>query len=401
MAVKWIATNFRGVRYYEHNTRKSRNGQPDKYFVIRYKNNGVRKEEGIGWSSEGWNAEKCHLLLSEIKAAIKTGQGAQSLAEKRSEAERERLANLEETRRQEVAQMAFAEFLEQTYLPHIQNTKRTWKSDWQRINHDILPDLGHFPIHKITSDDIQAFLDKLAARGLAPATVRHYFAILRHAFNVAAQVKINDIVIFKGQNPACGVRFPTPHNARERYLQKHEADTLIKAAENLRSPDLRDAIILCLNTGLRYGELVRLRWLDVDFHARFLSVPDEDKRKPGGKIPLNETACNLLRERKKRSKDSPLVFPPYAGGKQRSNLSHLFTRIVRETGLNEGISDPRHKVVFHTLRHTFASWLALAGTDIYRIKALMRHKTLTMTMRYAHLIPDATREAVNRLDDAK
>ena len=61
------------------------------------------------------------------------------------------------------------------------------------------------------------------------------------------------------------------------------------------------------------------------------------------------------------------------------------------------MKDARHKVVFHTLRHTFASWLAMAGTDIYRIKTLMRHKTITMTMRYAHLIPDATRAAVHNL----
>lgn len=58
---------------------------------------------------------------------------------------------------------------------------------------------------------------------------------------------------------------------------------------------------------------------------------------------------------------------------------------------------PKDRVVFHTLRHTFGSWLALAGTDVYRIKTLMRHKTITMTMRYAHLLPDATRDAVNHL----
>jgi len=67
---------------------------------------------------------------------------------------------------------------------------------------------------------------------------------------------------------------------------------------------------------------------------------------------------------------------------------------VDSIGLNDGVDDPRQRVVFHTLRHTFASWLAMSGTDIYTIKELMRHKTLTMTMRYAHLIPDAKRRAV-------
>lgn len=400
MAVKWITSSCPGVRYYEHATRKGRNGLPDRYYAIRYRVGGKRKEEGIGWASEGWNVEKCQALLAEIKASIKVGKGAQSLAERRELAAREREKAEREKKKLAVTEMSIGEFLEKHYLPVIQASKRTWKTDWQRICRDILPTFRNIPIKECSTEMVQSFLNKLAERGLAPATVRHYMAILRHSFNVASQIKIEGVPIFAGQNPAHGIKLAVPHNARERYLQREEADRLIEAAANLRSPDLRDAIILCLNTGLRYGELMRMRWLDVDFPARFLTVPDEDKRKPGGKIPLNDTAIALLLERKELVKKSDLVFPPYAGGQYRTNLSHMFGRLVNELGLNDGITDPRHKVVFHTLRHTFASWLALAGTDIYRIKSLMRHKTLTMTMRYAHLIPDATRDAVNRLDTA-
>lgn len=398
MAVKWITSSCPGIRYYEHATRKGRNGQPDRYYAIRYRIGGQRKEEGIGWASEGWNVEKCQALLAEIKASIKIGKGAQSLAERRELAAKEREKAEKEKKKLAVTEMPLGEFLEQHYFPIIQTSKRTWKTDWQRICRDILPTFRNIPIKDCSTEMVQSFLNKLTERGLAPATVRHYMAILRHSFNIASQIKIEGVPIFAGQNPAHGIKLAVPHNARERYLQREEAERLIEAAANLRSPDLRDAIILCLNTGLRYGELIRMRWLDVDFPARFLTVPDEDKRKPGGKIPLNDTVIALLLERKELVKKSDLVFPPYAGGQYRANLSHMFGRLVNELGLNDGITDPRHKVVFHTLRHTFASWLALAGTDIYRIKSLMRHKTLTMTMRYAHLIPDATRDAVNRLD---
>ncbi|MFV0348195.1 MAG: tyrosine-type recombinase/integrase, partial [Halodesulfovibrio sp.] len=85
------------------------------------------------------------------------------------------------------------------------------------------------------------------------------------------------------------------------------------------------------------------------------------------------------------------------GGKQRENISHLFTQLVDELGLNADVTDKRHKIVFHTLRHTFASWMAIDGVDIYRIKELMRHKTISMTMRYAKLSPDANRSAVEGL----
>ena len=71
--------------------------------------------------------------------------------------------------------------------------------------------------------------------------------------------------------------------------------------------------------------------------------------------------------------------------------------LANQLKLNDGIEDPRQRVVFHTLRHTVASWLALDGTDIYMIMKLMRHKTISMTMRYAHLIPDAKRRAVEDL----
>lgn len=79
------------------------------------------------------------------------------------------------------------------------------------------------------------------------------------------------------------------------------------------------------------------------------------------------------------------------------HVSHNFTALADSLGFNDGVDDRRQKVVFHTLRHTFASWLALDGVDIYRIKELMRHKDLTQTMRYAHLLPSDARAAVERL----
>ena len=71
--------------------------------------------------------------------------------------------------------------------------------------------------------------------------------------------------------------------------------------------------------------------------------------------------------------------------------------ILRDTKLNEGITDPRDKVVFHTLRHTFASWLVQAGVPLYTVQRLMGHKSIVMTQRYAHLAPDQGAEAARLL----
>jgi integrase len=80
--------------------------------------------------------------------------------------------------------------------------------------------------------------------------------------------------------------------------------------------------------------------------------------------------------------------------------SRTFANLIRRTGLNEGVTDRAHRVWFHTFRHTFASWLAQAGVDIYHIQKLMRHASVVMTQRYAHLSPDHQRphlEVVRRI----
>jgi integrase len=71
---------------------------------------------------------------------------------------------------------------------------------------------------------------------------------------------------------------------------------------------------------------------------------------------------------------------------------------VGKLGFNEGITDVRNKVVFHTLRHTFASWLAISGTPIFTIKKSLGHKDIKMTMRYSHLLPSTKRKAVENVE---
>lgn len=401
--MQWFSTQFPGVRYREHATRKQRNGQSDKYYTIRFRVNGARKEERLGWASEGWNAEKAYKVLSEILKGVRTGNGPQSLAEKRDLAAKEKAAKETRERQANAGNMTLADFFQAIYMPRAKREKRSWLTDEQRIAKSIAPALGRYPLRIITRDDIQTYIDQLVDAGMAPATVKQYMGIIRRAYNMARETLIEGIPVFAGVNPATGLRLPAVHNSRERYLTAKEADSLIAAATKLRSPDLHDAIILSLNTGLRLGELMRLRWGDVDRQAGMLTVPDEDKRKPGGKVPINNDALAVLESRRPTlpSEREDRVFPPVAGGTLRNNLSEMFRKIADETGLNKGVSDKRHKIVFHSMRHTFASWLALAGTDIYRIKTLMRHKSISMTMRYAHLIPDATKEAVHNLKPPK
>lgn len=393
-----IQTPYPGVRYREHNSRKTRNGQPDRYFFIRYKKAGKLTEEGLGWASEGWNPEKAHKVLSELKTGARTGEGSQSLSEKRDIARKKREEDEETARIEAYAFMTMEDFFRDYYIPRVKKEKRSWLTDEQRIAKMINPALGNLPLNAVRPADVQAMLDKFGET-MAPATLKQYMGIVRRAFNIATETFVEGKPLYEGRNPAKGLRLPPVLNSRDRFLSVKEADALIKAAKKHRTPDLHDAIVLSLNTGLRLGELQRLHWPDVDLTHGMLTVREEEMRKPGGKVPLNNDAMAIFKKRRAVRGESQLVFPPVYGTGERENMSHAFRKLADEVGINEGIAedDRKRRVVFHTLRHTFASWLALGGTDIYRIKTLMRHKSITMTMRYAHLIPDATREAVHNL----
>ena len=123
MAYKWISTKFPGIRYRVHPTRKYAN-KPDKYFAIRYQAEGKRKEEGLGWSSEKWTAEKAALALAELKKAHTTGEGPTRLTEKR---EIERLRKEKEKQnneRLEKENITFQDYFSETYAPISRGSKK-------------------------------------------------------------------------------------------------------------------------------------------------------------------------------------------------------------------------------------------------------------------------------------
>ena len=313
-------------------------------------------------------------------------------------AKKQREAKEEAKKKEALSAMTVEELFRDYYIPRAKKEKRSWLTDEQRIAKYINPALGSYPFNALQQQDVQDFLDKLAET-CAPATVKQYMGIIRRAYYIAMETMIDGKPLFEGRNPAKGVRILPVLNSRDRFLSTKEADALIEESKKLNSIDLHDAIVLSLNTGLRLGELQRLHWPDVDLTHGMLTVREEEMRKPGGKVPLNTDAKTIFKRRLAERKESQLVLPPAYGSHEREYLSHAFKKVADAMGINEGIAenDRKRRVVFHTLRHTFASWLALGGTDIYRIKTLMRHKSITMTMRYAHLIPDATREAVHNL----
>ena len=390
MAVKWIKCKTPGVRYYEHVSRKH-GVRLDRYFSIRYKLEGKDKEEGLGWASQGWSESKAMARLAEIRENIRTGKGPQSLHEMRvkEKTRRNALAKVQADRAREA--VTFSESFNETYFPQAKEDKsdRSWKKEEQCHRLWIAPVIGTKPLKDVSPFDLERIKKAMAEAGRAPRSTFYCLAVVRQVFNHARRHNL-----YSGDNPVSKIKKPSEDNRRLRFLTHEEAEALLEALGEV-SPNLQDMALLALHCGLRVGEIFTLTWGDVDLDRGVLSLRDTKSGKNRPAL-LTEGARAMFRGRL-RGAPQELVFPARGGGRGKQ-VSKAFERVVDQLGLNLGVTDRRLKVVFHTLRHTYASWLVERGVDLYTVKELMGHSAINMTERYSHLAPDSLRRAVRELE---
>lgn len=392
MAVVWHKTNFLGVRYREHATRKH-GVRLDRCFSIRYKLNGKDKEEVAGWGSEKMTAEKAFSLLSELREAIRTGRGPQTLAEMKIANEARIMQERESARAASLAATTFLEFWEAEYLPYAEATKKSMSmhSEKHLFKNWICPILGDTPLQRVTSALVEKIVMNMQKMGKSAASIRYALAVVSQVWSYAS---IRDFV--QGDSPTRRIKKPKIDNRRVRFLTREEARILLDGLK-LRSQDVHDTALLSLFAGLRAGEIHALAWGDLDFEHGTLYIRDP-KNSNSRHAYMTQEVREMLCNRNTGQPKNAFVFPSVTG-KRRMQVSDSFQNTVRELGLNdtgefdaEGkaveIQDARQRVVFHTLRHTFASWLAQAGTPMFTLAQLMGHRDMKMTQRYSHLAPD-------------
>ncbi len=214
------------------------------------------------------------------------------------------------------------------------------------------------------------------AQEVSPATVNRELAQLKHMFTKAIQWnKATD-------NPVKKVKLFKENNKRLRYLEKEE---IIKLLGNCRGY-LKPIVIVALNTGMRRGEILSLKWHDIDFRRNVIhlyNTKNSEKRE----VPMNEMAKTAL-IRTKKHPESAYVFCN-GRGEPFKDIKKSFLQTLKKSG----IVDFR----FHDLRHTFASHLVMSGVDLNTVRELLGHKSLEMTLRYSHLSPDHKKRAVDIL----
>jgi integrase len=248
---------------------------------------------------------------------------------------------------------------------------------------------GDRKLSAITPDMIEQYrLDRIATGksrdGESPvsrATINREVMLLRVMLGKAVKWDL------LAQNPASKVEDYDEAERRERYLTRAEIGRLLRATKRSRSPLVRAAVYLALETGLRKGELFRLRWADVDFETAQLLVTDTKTGVPR-RVPLSRRARWLLRKMAARDPMATWVFQSRDRAGAPASVSDV-KKAWRAALRRARIDDFR----FHDLRHTFASHFAMKGGNIYALAKILGHASPKMTLdRYAHLSPEFIQE---------
>jgi len=251
-------------------------------------------------------------------------------------------------------------------------SRRTSADDFRRddvrMQKHIIPVFGDFLPSELPIEIIDSFrIEKL--NEYAPATVRNMLALLRITLNFAAENQLCSPFPYT-------IRMPKVDNILTEDLSKNQLSKLMTALDEDPDQEVADMMRLVLFTGMRRGEILNLKWKDIDYERGFIYI----SQPKGGKsinIPLNKRARQILTNHPKTS--SEFVFPGRYGGK-RVEMKITLNRIKLKAEL------PKAFRPLHGLRHVFASSLASSGkVDLYVLQRLLTHKSPTMTQRYAHL----------------
>jgi integrase len=406
-----------GVFYKEHPDR--RHGKvKDKQFIIRYTIAGVTRTEAYGWLSDGFTAQAAQDKIKTFRANHKNGNTPVCLADETEaiNAARAKVGRKETT---------FCQFFEEVYFPQCEmdKTAQTARGEELLFNNWISPVIGNLRFEQISIDHLDKIKANMFAgkrkpsrphprdkskkarnaqerrtppRPLSPRYVNYAMAVVRQVWNRACASKP---ALAVGDWPGASKSFKKPKvdNQRKRYLSRNETALLLQALKK-KSQDVHDMALLSLHCGMRAGEIFKLTWDKVNLPKGEMLLVDT-KNGESRTTYLTDNALAMLRQRSMACEHKRFVFittikkelAPY------NQVPVTFSRTVKELGLNEGVTDSRDKIVFHSLRHTYASWLIDKGASLPIVRDLLGHKNLIMTSRYSHTSADAQKEAVAAL----
>lgn len=385
MERKWKSAKYPGIEYRLHPTRKH-GVKPDRYYRIRYRRPGEdRVTEGLGWSTEGWTVEKAASVLATLKANVKTGEGPQSLKEKRKQAD--------DVRREEERQaVTFKQFWESDYVNAlmVRVSKSSSEKEISQYNKWLGPALGHLLVRDIAEADLERLHDRMRINGLSPRSIQYILGTFQRIWKHALRRKL-----VTGECPAARLELPKVNNARLRALTPEEARAILEALAE-RDPNAFDVTFFCLLTGCRASEAFRLTWEHVDFVRETATFP-KTKNRDVREVFLSPDVVDMLKARGPGAVGQH-VFTGMSGQPYKQAPAAFFA-VVKSLGLNQG-REPRDFVCFHTLRHTAATYAARRGINVKDFQIAFGWKTPSMVFRYVKGNEDEQRRAMAGLAQA-
>ena len=276
------------------------------------------------------------------------------------------------------------------------------------LDHHIKPYIGGIPLTKLSSLDLQRLYKRLLSdgrvdraeskkqpKGLSAKTVRNIHQIISSALKLAVEQKL--IV----RNPAEGCALP---KVERKEMQTLPVEQLASFLREAKESGVYEMYYIDLATGLRRGELLGLKWEDVDLERGDLRVKRQLARINGEiveaplktknayrTLPLAADAIDILKAQKKKVGNSPWVFPSPTGGPLSPDcVNNMLHRVLKRAGLPS--------IRFHDLRHTFATLALQNGVDIKTVSGMLGHFSAGFTLdTYAHVTTSAKREAANTM----
>jgi len=366
MSSKRIKTSYLGV-YYRDVNRIGGKGV-ERVYYITFKRDGKMIEEKVG-------RQYADVMTPAKAARIRAERIEGKRASRKELREAEQARKAAEEGRWTIARL-WAAYL--TNNPDLRGVV----ADTNRFDKHLLPEFGDKEPHDILPLDV----DRLRLRLLkekTPATVRNVLELLRRIVNFGERKRLCHGLSFK-------ITMPSVNNLKTEDLDPDQLARLFEAIEG--SPYIQAANImkLALFTGLRRGEMFKLKWVDIDFERAFIRLRDP-KGGPDQTVPMSDGARQVLDTCPRT--DSDHVFPG-RNGKQRTTINRHANAIKEAAGL------PKDFRPLHGLRHTYASMLASSGqVDMYTLQKLLTHKSAAMTQRYAHLRDDTLKRASQVADN--
>jgi integrase len=242
---------------------------------------------------------------------------------------------------------------------------------------------GDIKLEKISSRDIDLYISH-RLKTVSPVTVNIEIKTLKASFNTALRWKII------GENPMKEVSMLRIPERDPIFLTREDFDRL---RSTIGDEWFRRIVVVAASTGMRRAEILNLRRDDIDLARRTIRIQSNDvyKTKAGKNrtIPMSDAVHQVI-QKCVLENESEYVFS--SGGRQilEDSLTQKFRRCVRKANFD-------NKVHFHSLRHTFATWLVQDGVSLYEVQKLLGHSASRVTEIYSHLAPQGLHATVNRI----